>query len=94
MLPIAFTKKVFVPAHILHKDLNGEGVILNLEREEYFGLDEVANRMFSVLSSSDRIEAAFQTLAAEYEVDPATLRQDLQEFIQKLVAQGMVSLVD
>ena len=87
-------KKVTVPAHILHKDLNGEGVILNLETEAYFGMDTVANRMFVVLSSTDSIEAAYNVLQNEYDIDPATLRRDIQEFIGKLVKYGMVKLVE
>ena len=89
-----FKKKVIIPAYILHKDLNGEGVILNLETEAYFGMDTVANRMFVVLSSADNIEAAFNMLQNEYEIDPVTLQRDIQEFIGKLVEYGMVRLVD
>jgi hypothetical protein len=81
-----------VPAHVLVRQVEGESVLLNLESEQYFGLDEVGTGMWAALTRADSIEAAYQALLGEYEVDAEQLRQDLQTLIEKLVEKGLLKL--
>ena len=89
---ISFSDRVSVPDDVLISNLQEESVILNLNSERYFGLDNVGTRMLSVLSNSDSIEAAYESLAAEYDVDREVLRQDLISLIENLVEQGLVAI--
>src|SRR5262245_37383272 len=93
-MPIDGTKKVIVPPDVLCNVIDGESVLLNLKSECYFGLDEVGTRMWQVLSSSESIAAACESLLAEYEVDRERLCQDVDELVGKLAKQGLVELVD
>lgn len=93
MVPFDFNQRIALPQNVLYKDLNGEAVLLNLSTETYFGLDEVGNRMISVLVSSESIEAAYRTLLEEYEVNPETLRSDLLSFIENLIKEGLIYVV-
>ena len=86
----SFTDRVAVPDGVLISHLQEESVILNLESERYFGLDDVGTRFFTVLTSSESIEAACQQLAAEYDVGPQVLRQDLLGLVDQLVDQGLL----
>ena len=92
MMAISFSDRVTVPDEILISNLQDESVILNLNSERYFGLDDVGTRMFSVLSESSSIEAAYQRLLAEYDVDAQLLRQDLTSLIESLLQQGLVMI--
>jgi Coenzyme PQQ synthesis protein D (PqqD) len=89
---ISFDSRVRIPDDVLISHLQDESVILHLDSERYFGLDEVGTRMLTVLSASDSIEAAYEQLLAEYEVDPPQLRQDLTSLIESLVQQGLVTI--
>ena len=89
-MTIAFTDRVVVPDGVLISHLQEESVILNLESERYFGLDDVGTRFLTVLTSSESIEAAYETLRQEYDVDPQALRDDLRELVEKLVDQGLL----
>ena len=91
-MKLLLKNKVTVPDGVLVRDLVGESVLLNLNSESYFGLDEVGTRMWTVLSASPSIEAAFDTLLIEYEVDPVQLRNDLHNFIEKLVDLGLLDV--
>jgi hypothetical protein len=91
-MQISFSDRVRVPDGVLISQLQEESVILNLESERYFGLDDVGTRMLSVLSTSDSIEAAFESLNAEYDVDGQVLRQDLLALVESLVQQGIVEV--
>lgn len=79
-----------VPDDVLISILQGESVILNLDSERYFGLDDVGTRFLSVLTTSDSIEAAYNTLVTEYNVDGAVLRNDLLALVENLVNQGLL----
>ena len=92
MMEIAFTAKLSVAEDILVRELEGESVILNLNNESYYGLDEVGTRMWTALTSSDSIQEAYEALLEEYEVEDTVLRRDLQEMIEKLVEKGMLEV--
>lgn len=89
-MTIAFTDRVTVPDGVLISHLQEESVILNLESERYFGLDDVGTRFLTILTSSESIEAAYEKLLAEYDVDRQALRQDLLGLVEKLIDQGLL----
>ncbi|HKY26601.1 MAG TPA: PqqD family protein [Pyrinomonadaceae bacterium] len=89
-MTISFADRVKVPDDILISTLQSESVILNLNSESYFGLDEVGTHILSVLSTSNSIQAAYDVLLDEYEVDAEVLRHDLASLIERLAEQGVV----
>ncbi|MEM9543677.1 MAG: PqqD family protein [Cyanobacteria bacterium P01_E01_bin.42] len=90
MSDIALTQKVSLAENVLIQDLAGESVLLDLESEEYFGLDEIGTRMLTVAGESESLQVAYEILLAEYEVDEIRLKQDLLEFVAQLVEYGLV----
>jgi len=91
-MAIGFSDRAKVPEDVLISDLQSESVLLNLGSESYFGLDEVGTRIFSVLTSSPSIDAAYKQLLEEYDVDASVLRTDLIALVEQLVAQGLVEI--
>ena len=91
-MSISFSDRVKIPDDVLISKLQEESVILNLDSERYYGLDDVGTRILSVLTTSDSIEAAYETLLNEYEVDGQVLRQDLIELIENLSKQGLIKV--
>ena len=91
-MSISFSDRVKIPDDVLISKLQEESVILNLDSERYYGLDDVGTRFLSVLTTSESIEAAYKTLAKEYDVDGQVLRQDLAELVERLAAQGIIQI--
>jgi hypothetical protein len=89
-MTISFSDRVTVPDDVLISHLQEESVILNLDSERYYGLDDVGTRFLSVLTTSDSIETAYDRLRDEYDVDPQVLRTDLLALIEKLIDQGLL----
>ena len=89
-MTVSFSDRVAVPDGVLISQLQEESVILNLDSERYFGLDDVGTRFLTVLTTSESIEAAHAKLSREYDVDPQVLRQDLLALVEKLVDQGLL----
>src|SRR5215210_4009656 len=91
-MSISFSDSVKIPDDVLISNLQDESVILNLDSERYYGLDSVGTRILSVLTTSESIEAAYNTLVQEYDIDGQALRQDLIALVENLVAQGLVTV--
>jgi hypothetical protein len=94
ILTLSLKMQVSVPTDILMRELDGESVILNLKSERYFGLDEVGTRMWAALSTSESVQAAYESLLSEYDVDAQMLQRDLDDLLQKLVEHGLVEVSD
>lgn len=91
-MQISFSDRVRVPDDVLISHLQEESVLLDLDSERYFGLDDVGTRMLSVLRASDSIEAAYESLLGEYDVDGEVLRRDLVALVENLIQQGIVEV--
>jgi hypothetical protein len=93
-MAIAFSDRVTVPDGVLISNVQEESVILNLDSERYYGLDDVGTRFLSALTASESIAAAYEKLIGEYDIDAHLLRQDLLELVEHLVKQGILIRVN
>ena len=91
-MTFSFSARVGIPDNVLFRQLEDESVLLHLNSEMYYGLDDVGTRMWTVLTESESVQAAFDLLAAEYDIEPQALQQDLTELIEKLVDKGLLEI--
>lgn len=91
-MSIDFSSTVVVPDHVLARQLDDEIVILNLDSESYFGLDEVGTDLWVGLVAGPTIEDAYQQVLGVYDVDPETLRKDVEALVQQLLDQRLIEL--
>jgi hypothetical protein len=87
---LSFSDQVEVPKHVLVRFLGKEIVLLNLESECYYGLDEMGTRMWQVVTAAPSVENAYEALLSEYDVTPELLRQNLSEILGRLVDLGLL----
>ena len=90
---VTFSDRAAAPAHVLVRLLDQESVLLNLESEQYFGLDETGTRIWQVVTTSPNIDTAYQELLAEYDVQPEMLRENLNELLGHLVEHGLLQVL-
>ncbi len=89
---LTFGDRAAAPSHVLVRFLDQESVLLNLETEKYFGLDETGTRMWQLVTTAPNINAAYQELLAEYDVHPELLRENLTELVGHLVEHGLLQV--
>jgi len=85
-------KTVKVSDNVLFQQINNECVLLNMESEQYFGLDEVGARIWEILSENGDTENALATLQSEYDTDEQTLRQDLSKLLSELESEKLITV--
>ncbi len=91
-MKISFAMQISVPPDVLMNEVGGESVFLNLNGGNYFGLDEVGTSMWRALTRSDSIQAAYEALLSEYDVDPELLKKDLEDLLEQLVKHGLLQI--
>lgn len=89
-MPIPFDSQLAVPAEVMFRQVGDEAVLLDLKSERYMGLDSVSTRVWQVLTAGGTLQAAYDALLAEFDVEPERLRADLEEFVQELLQHGLV----
>ena len=87
-------RRVIRAPDVLLQDLEGEAVLLNLKNGQYYGLDMDSFHMYKTLISSGSLEMAYETLSAEYEVEPGRLKADLDQFFAHLRENGLLLYAD
>jgi len=77
---------------VISQEVSGETVLLDLESEHYFGLDEVGTRIWQLAKETDDLNAIYQTLLAEYDVSEERLQQDLDNLLAEISGLGLIRL--
>lgn len=89
-MAIPFDSQLSISADVMVRQVGDETVLLDLKTERYVGLDGVSTRIWQVLTAEGTVQAAYDTLLAEFDVDPERLRADLEDFVQELLQFGLV----
>lgn len=84
-------RSIKIAPEVIFREIGGEAIILNLKTERYLGLDEVGTRIWEVLQASGSVKSTFETLLEEYDVEASRLESDFNEFIDKLIENGLVT---
>lgn len=87
-----FDQRVLSRADVLFREMGQEGILLSLETEQYFELNDTGVRMFNALLQAGSIQTAFEMLAAEYDTDADDLRRDLADLVQQLAKNRLIDL--
>lgn len=90
MNQVSFSDRAHIAPEVLIQEVGGESVLLDLKTERYLGLDEVGTRMWQAILSSDSIQAAYDTLLAEYDVTPEQLEGDLRDLLNRLLENALI----
>ena len=88
----SFDSNVSISPDVMVRQIGDETVLLDLNTERYLGLDDVSSRFWQEVTNGASIQTAYDTLLSEYEVDPETLRKDVDDFVQELLRLGLVKL--
>ena len=86
--------RIEISPEVMFQDLDGEAILLDLDKGFYYGLDSVGTRFWQLLSAGSDLDDAVNQLLGQYAVDEETLRADLLRLLAELQAAGLVTLAD
>ena len=77
---------------VISQEVSGETVLMDLESENYYGLDEVGTRIWQLIGQTNDLRVIYQTLLQEYEVKEERLLQDLDVLLGQIAGLGLITL--
>jgi hypothetical protein len=77
---------------VISQEVSGETVLLDLESENYFGLDEVGTRIWQLIKETNELQSIFDTLLEEYDVSVERLQLDVSTLLTEIESLGLVTL--
>ena len=85
-------KNIKIRPDILFQEVRGETVLLNLDNENYFGLDEVGTFFWKLLKEHSDFQKVFDIMLEKYEVDAVQLEKDLDNLVKKMAEAGLIEI--
>ena len=71
-------------------DIQGKAVILHLEDNLYYGLDEMGTEILEFLESCKEINEIVEFVMKSYDVDKETCENDMLELMDQLLEKGLI----
>ena len=85
------TKVTFADT-VFAQEVDGEMVLLDMNSENYFGLDSVGSDIWQAMQEKESLKEVLALLLTQYEVEEARLKEDLFHFTGKLQESGLIEL--
>lgn len=74
-------------------DLDGRVVVLSVDADAFFDMNDVATEIWQMLSEPRRVGDIFDALSQSHDVDEATLSRDVLPFLQRLIERRLAKQV-
>lgn len=75
-----------VPEGVTYERVDDGVVVVSIPRGAYFGLDEVASEVWSVVTAGGTVEQAVESILEQYDVGRAEARRDVLELVDRWLA--------
>ena len=85
-------KKITFADTVFAQEVDGEMVLLDMNSENYFGLDEVGTAIWQAMQEKKNLKEVFEVLLGQYEVEEDVLKKDLINFVEKLKESGLIKI--
>jgi hypothetical protein len=83
--------RLSIPTQVMSRLVGEETVLLDLQSGMYFGLDGVGKRIWESIGKGLTLGETSEVIMSEFEVDEATARSDVFEFVSDLVERGLLA---
>ena len=74
--------------------LDNEQVVLDARAGKYFGLNEVAQLVWSLVQEPARVGDIYDAVLREYEIDRAQCEKDVLDLLGTLAGKGLIEVHD
>lgn len=76
---------------LIAADVDGDTVMMRLERDDYYGISGAGSRIWELLEEPIKLSEIVAKICEEFEVDEPTCKTDAIEFIEALVRLDLVT---
>lgn len=73
-------------------DIDGEKVMMNLEKGEYFMFNPVASAIWDIIEQPIKVSGIIETLLKEYDVEPNVCEESVLGFLNELKDRNLINI--
>jgi len=84
-MPLDLTTLLERNPDLVATDMDGDIVMMSIEKGEYYALDGVGPHIWHFLAAPISVQEIAERIGEEYEVDPAQCLNDVRSFIDELL---------
>ena len=85
--------KVSIPDTVFLQEVDDETILLDINTQEYFSLNEVGGVFYHMLKDEPNLQKSAEVLAEHFEVSLEDIEKDLLAFVKALEEKGLVTLL-
>ena len=89
-MQLTIDDQVTINNDVVFKEIDGEAVLLDLQRGMYFGLDPVGTRVWHTLVEHGSARPVVASLLGEFDVAAETLEGDIGRLLDQLTANNLI----
>ena len=93
-MEIAPNQKIVRKEEVLASNLEDELVMMNLESDSYYGMNAVGSRIWELLERPLALAELYALLQEEFDVDGETCQRDVLPFIQKIIDEKLLRIIE
>lgn len=75
-------------------EADGEVLMMHIESGTYYGLNDVGSFIWKQLTKPRTIQDVCEAIQSEFEVDANRCAEDAMTFLQSMVEDGLVDVID
>jgi len=76
--------------NIIDGELDGNQIMMHIERGKYFGLNKVGKRIWELVEQPRTFEEITSALLSEFDVSEIQCRREVEAFIENAVGSGII----
>ncbi len=88
--PIAEKTLISRNPSVLVAEVDGEIVMMSIEKGRYFGLDDIGSDIWKRIEQPCSFAALVDALAADYDAEHATIKADVTALLTRMAEQDVV----
>lgn len=89
---IDISTKVCQSKEIDDADLNGEKVMMNLDKGKYFALNSIGSRIWEIMKSEICAKDIVKILLEEYDIDKETCENNVLNYLRLLENEELITI--
>ncbi len=87
---IQLNSVIIINPEIIFNIIDGEVVIMSIAKNNFYGIDEIGSHIWELLKKPKSVEEIITIMEQNYEVDRTTCQKDVIEFLEEILAQGLI----
>ncbi|SEN39268.1 PqqD family protein [Lihuaxuella thermophila] len=83
--------KLHIKDETILTEIDGEAVLLNIDKNAYYGLDEIGLLIWKLLEEGKSYHEVKGEILSRYDVEEQVVTEDLNRFLSDLKEKGLVT---